>query len=246
MNIIKTKNFELAINTAGDPNSEKVALVLPGRLDTKDYANNLSHIEYLAKHGYYALSLDPPGTWNSPGGIELFTTTNYVKAVNELIEFLGNKLTLLFGHSRGGTVAMLVGTVNPHVTHIITNMSYYGAPSAPTDECRLKGYQVSLRDMPPGTEKGGPQKRFELPLNYFEEGMQYNVTEAIKVCRKPKLFFYGVNDLEMNPEDVKEMYKFASEPKFIHELNSEHRYWRHLEIIEEVNKTVGEFLNYEF
>ena len=88
MKIIKTKTFELAVYEKGDPNSSKLAIVIPGRLDTKDYIHNTSLVDYLANRGYFALSFDPPGTWESPGDIELYTTTNLIKSVDELIEFL--------------------------------------------------------------------------------------------------------------------------------------------------------------
>src|SRR3989338_3016633 len=119
MKIIKTKTFELAVYEKGDSNSPKLAIVIPGRLDTKDYIHNTSLVDYLASRDYFALSFDPPGTWESPGDIELYTTTNYLKAVDELIEHFGTKPTLLAGHSRGGTIAMLAALKNPHVTHFI-------------------------------------------------------------------------------------------------------------------------------
>ena len=98
MEIIKTQSFELAILSRGDKNSEKLALILPGRLDTKDYVSCVSHADYLASKGYFAITFDPPGTWESSGTTELFTTTNYIKAVNELIAHFGDKPTLLVGH----------------------------------------------------------------------------------------------------------------------------------------------------
>lgn len=58
MNIIKTKTFELAIYEKGDSNSPKFAIVVPGRLDTKDYVHNTSLVDYLASRGYFALSFD--------------------------------------------------------------------------------------------------------------------------------------------------------------------------------------------
>ena len=100
--MIKTKNFKLAIYSGGNEDANKIALVLPGRLDTKDYVHMTSHVDFLAERGYYALSFDMPGTWESPGNIAEYTTTNYIKAVNELVDYLGNKPTLLLGHSRGG------------------------------------------------------------------------------------------------------------------------------------------------
>src|SRR3989338_1587478 len=170
MEIIKTKTFELAVYAKGDPNSSKLAIVIPGRLDTKDYIHNTSLVDHLAHRGYFALSFDPPGTWESPGDIELYTNTNLVKAVDELIEHFGNKKTVLAGHSRGGTIAMLAGPKNPHVTHFISIFSYYGAPSDPANERIVGGKVMSYRDLPPGNTKTKEQREFGLPLNYFEDG----------------------------------------------------------------------------
>ena len=243
MNIIKTKTFELAVYKRGDSNSPKLAIIVPGRLDTKDYVHNTSLVDFLANRGYFALSFDPPGTWESPGDIELYTTTNCLKAVDELIEHFGNKSTLLAGHSRGGTIAMLAGPKNPRITHFIPIFSYYGASSDPKEETIVNGKVMSYRDLPPGNTKTKEQKEFGLPLNYFEDGKQYNALSGLKNCTKPKLFFYGVEDDMNDPEDVKEAYEIAAEPKMIHPLNSGHNYRYHPEIIEEVNKVVGLFLD---
>jgi len=243
MTLVKTKSFELAIYKKGDQNSPKLAIIIPGRLDTKDYAHNTSLVDYLGTQGYFALSFDPPGTWESPGNIELYTTTNLLKAVDELIEYYGNKPTLLAGHSRGGTIAMLDGPKNNYVTHFIPIFSYYGAPSDPEEERIVDGKVISYRDLPPGDIKTREQKEFGLPLNYFEDGKQYNALPSLKTCTKPKLFFYGIEDDMNDPEDVKKAYKESAEPKMIHPLKSDHDYRYHPEIIEEVNKIVGEFLD---
>ena len=243
MGFIKTKNFELAIYSKGDPSSSKLAFVIPGRLDTKDYIHNTALVDYLARRGYFALAFDPPGTWESPGDIELYTTTNCLKAVDELIEYFGNKPTLLAGHSRGGTIAMLAGTKNPHVTHFIPIFSYYGAPGNPADERIVDGKVVSYRDLPPGNMKTKEQKEFGLPLNYFEDGKQYNALDSLRNCTKPKLFFYGVEDDVIDPEEVKKAYEESAEPKMIHALNSDHDYRYHPEIVEEVSRVIGKFLD---
>jgi len=44
MDLIKTKDFDLAMYAKGDSSSPKVALVLPGKLDTKDYHHMRSHV----------------------------------------------------------------------------------------------------------------------------------------------------------------------------------------------------------
>lgn len=242
MQIIKTKSLELAIISAGDEKSDKLAIVIPGRLDTKDYAQNPSHIEFLASKGYFAISFDPPGTWDSPGPIDLFSTTNYIKAVNELIEFYGSKPTLLMGHSRGGTVSMLAAPLNEKVTAMISVNSSYGGAS--TEDKPIPGEtHPSYRDIPPGSARTKQQKRFDLGYAYFEDSDKYNALNELSKSSKPKLFFYGNQDNITPAEEVKHMYEVSLEPKMIHELNSEHDYRLHPEIIDEVNKVVGEFLD---
>ena len=240
--MVKTKSFELAVYQKGDPSSLRLAIIIPGRLDTKDYIHNTSLVDFLADREYLALSFDPPGTWESPGDIELYTMTNYLKSVDELIEHFGNKPTLLAGHSRGGTIAMLAGPKNDQVTHFVPIFSHYGAPSDPEEERIVNGRVISYRDLPPGAEKTKEQKKLELPLHYFEDGKQYNALPGLRTCRKPKLFFYGTQDDMNDPEDVKKAYEESAEPKMIHAIESDHDYRYHLEAIEEVNRVIGEFL----
>lgn len=241
MNLLKTKSFELAIYAQGDEHASKLAIVIPGRLDTKDYVHIKSHVDYLAGKGFYALSFDPPGTWDSPGGIELYTVTNTLKAIDEIIEHLGNLSTVLVGHSRGGSNAMLAGMSNPYVTHVAAIMS----PTGPTtvDLPDGKTAHHTTRDLPPGVVHTTERKQFALPYAYFEDQLRYDALPGLKTCRKPTLFFYGAQDKLVSKENVERAYAAAAGPKKIHALNSEHDYRLHPEIIDEVNQTIGSFLD---
>lgn len=137
---------------------------------------------------------------------------------------------------------MLSGPKNPCVTHIIPIFSYYGAPSDPSNERIINGKVMSYRDLPPGDTKTNEQKEFGLPLNYFEDGKQYNALSGLKDCAKPKLFFYGVNDHINKPENIKRAYEESAEPKEIYALNSEHDYRYHPTSIIEVNQIIENFL----
>jgi pimeloyl-ACP methyl ester carboxylesterase len=242
VNLVKTKSFELAVNSSGDKNSKKLALVLPGRLDTKDYECFNTHLNFLSSKGFYAVSFDPPGTWESPGGIELFTTTNYIKATNELIEYFGNKPTLLLGHSRGASVAIMAGTRNAKVVGIVAIMPSLGSPSPPSQEEVKTGIHSSNRDLPPGNSKTQKQKKFELPIGYFKDGAKYDDAEVLKTCTKPKLIFYGVNDKFNSPDDVKKIFDAAPPPKVLYKLNCSHDYRYYPEVVNEVNNVVSKFL----
>ncbi|KKW15506.1 MAG: Hydrolase, alpha/beta fold family [Candidatus Jorgensenbacteria bacterium GW2011_GWB1_50_10] len=241
--MITTPSFTLATYQKGNIDAPKLALVLPGRLDTKDYVHMRSHVDFFAEKGYLAVSFDPPGTWESPGNIDLFTTTNYIKAVNELIEYFGNKPTVLLGHSRGGSVAILAGASNPTVKAIIAVMATYGPPSAPKPEAIQVGFLLNHRDPPPGDRESKEQKSFKLPLNYFEDGARYSTSAVLKDCQRPTLLIYGTRDEFTKPEKVKEVFETIPGPKQIHELDSDHDYRYNSQAIDEVNKIVERFLN---
>lgn len=237
MKVIKADSFELAVNTAGDPNSERLMLCLPGRLDTKDYAHIQSHVEYFAKEGFFTVSFDPPGTWESGGDISLYTTPNYLTAINEVIAHFGNKPTVALGHSRGGTMALLAGVNNEYVTHMIAVMSHWGPSGKPeTNET----VHISHRDLPPGTKRTSEQKEFKLPMSYFDDMADYS---GLDTCTKPKLFFVGTEDVLVTLDDVQEMFDSSAEPKQLIKINSEHDYRLHSEVIDEVNKKAEEFLS---
>lgn len=229
----------MAVYAKGNATSPQVALVLPGRLDTKDYPHMRSHVDYLASKGYYALSFDPPGTWESPGNLSLYTVTNYQKAIHELIEYLGNKPTILLGHSRGGGMAMLVGTHNPAVTHIITVFSKAG-PSKVNTPAKVGASVTEHRDTPPNDREH--QRTFELPYSFFADAVQYSMLEDLKTCLKPKLYFLGLQDKLAPPDVIQEIYDASANPKQLYELDSEHDYRYHQDLVDEVNTVVGRFL----
>ncbi len=245
MSFIKTPSFTLAVYQQGDSSSEKLALVLPGRLDTKDYVHMRSHVDYLARKGYLAVSFDPPGTWGSQGGIELFTTTNYIKAVNELIGHFGNRQTILLGHSRGGSVSVLAGVSRPCVEAIIPIMAAYGPPAPPKAEIIRDGFFLEYRDMIPGDRETEEQVEIKLPLAYFEDGQKYITSQVLKNCQKSILLIYGTRDEFTKPEKAQAV--FASIPgsnKQILELDSGHDYRYKAEMIVKVNEAIGEFIHY--
>jgi hypothetical protein len=240
--IIITKSFELAVNSQGDPKAKRLAIVLPGRLDTKDYECFNRHLDCLSKKGFYSISFDPPGTWESPGGIELFTTTNYIKAVNEAIEYFGNRKTLLLGHSRGGATATLAGTKNPHVIGLILINPSLGTPSPPEDNALKNSLYTSYRDLPPGIKRTKGKKKFTMSLNYFKDGSQYNDAEVLKTCLKPKIIFYATKDEFITPKEVEEIYRMIPKPKELHQINCTHDYRLYPEIVKQINKEIGLFI----
>jgi len=231
--LITTRSFTIAICARGDKKAEKLALVLPGQLDTKDYPHIRSHVNMLSKLGYFALSFDPPGTWESPGEIDIYNMTNYNKAINEIIEFYGNKPTLLIGHSRGGGMAMLAAINNQNVNAFISIFS--GA-----DYTHYNRYKKeSFRDLPENPNK---YKTFRLPYSFVEDSKKYNMLQGLKNCNKPKLFVFGKYDDLIKPEYVKEAYDISARPKDLAEFDSDHDYRKDSKLIEKMNEVIKAFV----
>jgi len=245
--IIQTKSFKLAIYAKGSVNSEKMAVILLGKLDTKDYSHSQKLVEFLADRGYFALSFDPPGTWESGDNIELYTTSNYIKAVNEVIDYYENKPTVLIGHSKGGAMTMVVGCKNPSITHIISMMSS-GKVRIHSKEGEETGnhtmtdkFRVHNRDTPLGYEN--KFQVFKVPKTMFEDKDQFDLFNILSECKKPKLFIAGLKDTSVKKEDVQKLYDVSANPKFIQIIDSIHGYRRNDSSIVEVNNIIWKFLS---
>lgn len=244
MQIIKTQSFKTAVNITGDEKSSKVAILMPGRLDTKDYINFVSHGEYLSKRGFLVVAIDPPGTWDSPGDLENYSTTTYIKCVNEIVDYFGNRPTLLLGHSRGGATAMLVSS-NPSVSWLAVVNSSYGAPTPPEPSEVKNGILTECRDLPPGNVRTDEQKRFDLPMTYFEDASKYSPRVALGNFKGPKLLVHATRDEFTKLDKVKNIYDGLLEPKTFVQIDCTHDYRLFPDAVKSVNEALGQWLSVE-
>lgn len=242
MKLLETPNFKIATNITGDEDSPRLALLMPGRLDTKDYANFVSHADYLSKRGFLVVAIDPPTTWDSPGELNNYTTSSYIQAVNEVIDYFGSRPTLLLGHSRGGATAMLSSS-NKVVSSLILVNAAYGSPTSPNPEKLENGKLVEYRDLPPGEVRTKEQKRFDLPLTYFEDGAKHDPVKALTGFNGPKLLVIAANDEFTSVARVKEIFEALAGPKTFLEINGTHDYRLFPKEIAAVNTALGQFID---
>jgi pimeloyl-ACP methyl ester carboxylesterase len=243
VSIVRTESFELGCYIAGDEESDKLALVLPGLLDTKDYSHMRSHTEFLAALGYYAISFDMPGTWESGNSIEEYSTTNSLRAVNELIT-RHNRPTLLVGHSNGGRLALLSSIRNSEVEACIAIMNAPTFVRASNYHDRkvtwkAEGTKTIFRDEP---AHPGQQRRFDVPFSFCVDADKYDARIGLDGLKIPKLFIAGEHDTTVTPEDVRQSFEIAAEPKKMTTIDSDHNYRRHPNVISEVNQLIQKFL----
>jgi len=236
---IRTKNFGLSIYKQGNEEFEKIAIVLPGKFDSKDYANIKGHVDYLAQNGYLAISFDPPGTWESDGDISDYTMTNYIQAVEEVIVYFGNKPTVAIGHSMGGSMAMFAAINNPNVIGFVAIMSPYKFDHLVD---RIES-AISKRDLPNNPKE---ERIYNVPKTFFEDVLKYNAVDGLMELKKPKLFISGDNDTTITPSTISEVFEVSAEPKELISVKSDHDYRNNSEKIEEINTIILGWLKRSF
>jgi len=136
--------------------TEKLAILCPGYLDTKDYTHLTMLAEDLASQGYTAVRFDPTGTWESDGDISEYLTSQYLKDIESVLEHMlaegGYSYILLGGHSRGGQVSILYAARDLRISEVLGIMpSHAPVEGKRREDWESAGVSNSSRDIPGNT-----------------------------------------------------------------------------------------------
>jgi pimeloyl-ACP methyl ester carboxylesterase len=221
MKIEKTKipsskgNLAAAIHYP-EKKTERLAILCPGKLDSKDYAHLVGLADNLSKQGYSVVRFEPTGTWESDGNISDYTTTQYIEDIKNIIDYMLRQANfthiLLGGHSRGGQVSILYAARDPIISLVLGIMpsSERTLTAHDYDEWKKTGFRLSYRDLPDDKSR---KREFQLPFSHAEDMIRYNVVEDVKRIKVPIILIAGELDNTVLPEYVKEIFDNANEPK---------------------------------
>lgn len=218
--------------------TEKLAILCPGYLDTKDYTHLVMLASDLAEHGYTAVRFDPTGTWESDGDTSEYLTSQYLKDIESVLEYMLNEgnytHVLLAGHSRGGQVSILYAARDPRISAVLGIMPSHspvaGKRRADWEEA---GVSNSSRDIPGNTEE---RKPFSVPFQHVLDRDQYDALADIERITAPIVLIAAEHDIPVPPEEVRKLYEKANEPKeFIFLEGMDHEYRHKPEEIRKVN-----------
>jgi pimeloyl-ACP methyl ester carboxylesterase len=201
-------------------NSQKLALLLPGFLDSKDYPSFVKFGETLSAKDFTTVRFNPTGTWESSGTIADYSISQYLRDVQAVINYCQKEWgrfedIILIGHSLGGLVSLLYAAKHPEISAIMSLMapsSYLGTERLRERTERWRGWGVykTRRDIPDNlTEK----KQFAVPFSYMEDALQYDAKRVIAQIHVPMLFIAGELDDAIPPAHVRELFVQAREPK---------------------------------
>lgn len=237
------KNIAAAIHYP-QKETEKLAILCPGNLDSKDYDHLVKLAEAFSEKGYTAVRFDPTGTWDSDGDESDYSNGQYLKDIQEVIMYMLAKKAysriLLGGHSRGGMISILYAAQDQRISEVVAIMP----PTSLTKEelkeekyvnWKKNGFNLSTRDIPGSTER----REYKLPYSHLLERLKTNVFDAVQKVQVPIIFIAGELDTITLPEDIKSIFDKANEPKkYILMPGIGHGYRRNLGEVEVVNKEI--------
>jgi esterase/lipase len=198
----------------------KVALLLPGYLDSPDYLHMMTFERRLNKLGYTTKRLDPCGLWKT-GDIGNYTITNYLKQIEETVDSYKSQNPediLLVGHSMGGFMAIIAGNRIKEVTKIV---SLCAPPDRIKQAKDWKGqhFRRSERDLP-----NDPHiyRSFDVPYSFAEDGLIYSAVEDVRKIHKPLMIFIALDDTVCLPASTEELVVHANNPYVIRQEHMGH------------------------
>jgi pimeloyl-ACP methyl ester carboxylesterase len=108
-------------------------------------------------------------------------------------------------------------------------------------EWERNGIHISKRDLP---ENPNEYREFHLPFSHVLDRDKYDVVADMHNIHVPVLLLAGEKDISVLPEDVKELYDNANEPKRYIELKDiDHEYRHNPEEVEVVNGEIIQLIS---
>jgi alpha-beta hydrolase superfamily lysophospholipase len=245
MRIPSTKGELSASVHHPESENDRLAVLCPGFLDSKDYRHLVILADRLCEEGFTVVRFDPIGVWESLGDISEYTMTQYLEDIRSVLEYMLHPGTyrqvLLGGHSRGGQMSILYAARDARITHVLGIMPSYGPIDGDRrEEWERTGVCVSGRDVP-GDENG--KIEYRVPFGHVLDRDRYDVIEDLKKVHVPVLLFSGGQDDIVPSRIVEDIYDAANEPKCYVEIpEARHDYRFDESVIRAVNDVILERL----
>ena len=200
----------------------KLALLLPGFLDSPDYTHMTTFDTRLTRLGYTVVRIDPCNLW-STNNMSAYTVTNYINQVITCIaSFKMNAPSevVLIGHSLGALVSIVVGNWITDITKVVS-LCCPGDISNLAEKWQGKKMIHSERDLP----NNPSQKRsFEVPYDFVTDGLQYSAIQEVKTLHKPLMVFIAENDAPSNIDNNEKMVAEARSPYVVRQPHMGHNF----------------------
>lgn len=169
----------------------KLALLLPGYVESPDYHHLVVIDNHLTSLGYTTLRVDPCNLWQTGDG-STYSTTGYINQVKDIVNsYIPQNPTeiILVGHSLGCLVALTVGYLFDEVSKVICLSP--PASLSNSDHKWVDGFRTSKKDLPDDPTKF---RDLTVPVSFTLDRKQYSIPIAFKNNQKPTLVIMGSDD----------------------------------------------------
>jgi pimeloyl-ACP methyl ester carboxylesterase len=200
----------------------KLALLLPGYLDSPDYLHFIVIEKKLIKLGYTVEKVDACNLWQT-GDVDKYNSTNYLENIVNIInsyKLQNLQEIILIGHSFGGAIAIIAGSKYQEITKVIAlcpAVSFWKS----NDKWDETGFRFSKRDLPNNPKEF---REFNIPLSFVEDRNKYSVSDSLEKLNKPLMVLMGMLDDKVLPTEIEEAMKSANDPYIIRMENMGHNF----------------------
>jgi len=187
----------------------KLALLLPGYLDSPDYQHFMLFDKRLVELGYTVQRVDLGNLWET-GDASNYKISYFIDQIRQII--ISNQdqkpeEVVLIGHSMGAFTAIIAGSRLNEVTKIISLCP-------PPDFSRSKTkwqdrVRISERELPSDPSKS---RIFTIPDAFIEDALSYSAVEEVKGITKPVMIFIALADTVVPPEDTERIVTSSLNP----------------------------------
>lgn len=216
----------------------KLAILLPGYVESPDYHHLVVIDRHLTDLGYSTLRVDPCNLWQTGDGTH-YTTTGYINQVKDIVtSYLPEEPTeiILVGHSLGCLVALLTGYLFDEVTKIICLSP--PATLGNSDHKWVDGFRTSKKDLPANPSEF---RELTVPISFTVDRKQYSISTSLQNNQKPLLVIMG--EADPSALEVQEMVKDLSNTTFITINGMGHDFRQSDELCHRVAAKIEEFIS---
>ena len=179
-------------------NSDRLVIVCPGRVCTKDEHFYQELCSELSKNGFNAFRFDFSGNGKSEGKFEDSTVSKDIQDIKSIVDYFKNiyEISCIIGHSQGAVEVLLYQAKYDSAKSIVDIAGY----SDQRDATTRKYSKDKIREL----NKNGSidlnawGKSFKLYKKYFRDRLKYgDIRNQVRKIIEPILVIHGTEDKDV-------------------------------------------------
>lgn len=199
-------------------NAKAVIILVHGYSNPGGKSLATSHVSYLRDAGYSTVLIDLRAHGESDGHQITLGMTEWkdVSAMTEKMRSLPENQSLkigLYGVSMGAATSIVTAGTTHQADFVIASVPYKSINSLFEYQIQQQGYPSAI--FLPLMKLAA---KLEFPANY----LNYTPEKNIKNIHVPILILAAAHDKEVKPQDAKDLFNSANQPKEFYEIDSPH------------------------